>query len=108
MKICWNDVPAKKKTENHSIRQLEFGSFYLTRHEYEAGWADEDHQHPEAQFGHVLEGSMTVFIEDEEVMEQEEGQAIFIQGMIEHRSAAPANRTVALNLYMKDIEPLDA
>ncbi len=108
MKIRWSDVPARRKDERHVVRQLDCGSFYLTLHEYEAGWADESHQHPEAQFGHVLEGSMSVFIEGREVIEQKERQSVFIQSMVEHRSAAPTERTIALNLYLKDIKSLDA
>jgi len=108
MKVQWDEVEAKQKSENHSMRELEFSSFYLTRHEYEAGWFDENHQHPEMQFSYVLEGSMSVFIKGGDVIEQGQGQSIFIQSMAMHRSTAPTTRTVALNLYMKNIVPLSS
>jgi len=106
MIIHWEDAPAKRKTPDHLVRQIECSSFYLVLHEYEPGWGDEEHRHPERQFGYVLEGSMSVFIEGTEVITQGEGQSVFIRSMVEHRSAAPTTRTMALNLYMKDIAPL--
>jgi len=102
MKIRWSEVPEKRKNEKHVVRQLDCGTFYLALHEYEEGWSDESHQHPEAQFGHVLKGSMQVYIEGEEVIKQESGQAVFIRSMVKHRSAVSIGRTIALNLYLKD------
>ena len=99
MKIRWNEVPAKGKDEKHVAREIDCETFYLTLHEYEPGWADESHQHPEAQFGHILKGSMQVYVEGKEVIEQKEGQSAFIRSMVKHRSANPTERTIALNLY---------
>lgn len=102
MKINGVGVPAKQKSPLHTASELDCGSFYLTLHEYSPGWEDEWHSHPEAQFGHVLAGAMRVWIEGK-LIEQTEGDSVFIPGGLMHRSAAPAEKTVALNLYVKPV-----
>jgi len=102
VKINWADVPAKQKSEQHVVRQLDCGSFYFTVHEYSPGWGDEWHSHPEAQFGHVLRGGMRVWIE-KEVIEQGEGESVFISGGVKHKSAVPSQKTMTLNLYVKPV-----
>jgi|AntAceMinimDraft_16_1070373.scaffolds.fasta_scaffold07833_3 mannose-6-phosphate isomerase-like protein (cupin superfamily) len=101
MKIVWSEVPERRKDEKHVVRQLDCGDFYFVIHKYDAGWSDESHQHLEAQFGHVLKGSMQVYIEGKEVTKQESGQAVFIRSMVKHRSEVPTEQTIALNLYLK-------
>jgi quercetin dioxygenase-like cupin family protein len=100
MKIKWDDVPAEQLSADRLRRQLDLGSFYLARHEYEPGYERDWHAHPESQFGHVLEGSMQIWIEDE-MFEQAAGESIFIASGLTHKMVVPSEKTVVLNLYIK-------
>jgi quercetin dioxygenase-like cupin family protein len=99
MRINGEEIPARPMSDGHIRTQLDCGTFFLTLHEYDAGWHDELHTHPHGQFGHVLEGEMVLRIDGEEI-EQLEGESIFVSGNVEHSSSAPV-KTVTLNLYVK-------
>lgn len=100
MKIKWDDILAEQLSTHRLRRQLDMGSCYLVWHEYEQGYERDWHAHPEIQFGHVLEGSMQIWIEDE-MFEQATGESIFIASGLIHKMAVPSEKTVVLNLYIK-------
>lgn len=100
MKINWADVPAKQKSELHTYRQVKYGSFSLVLHEYSPGWELEWHSHRGAEFRHVLQGEMKVWIEGETI-EHGEGESVFVPSGAKHMSAVPAQKTVTLTLYLK-------
>ncbi len=100
MKVHWTDVAAKDRSDKHRLRQLDCGTFYLTLHEYLPGWQDEWHSHPESQFGWVLQGEMQIWTGDDAIV-QPAGQAVFISGGVRHKSAAPKEQTITLNMYVK-------
>lgn len=100
MKINWADVPVEQLSADRRRQQLDLGPCYVVMHEYAPGYERDWHSHPEAQFGHIFEGSMRIWIEDE-VFDQAAGETIFIAGGLKHKLAVPDQKTVVLNLYLK-------